>query len=206
MFTGIVQSQAKVISIKTQNNLCRLVISINPLYTTNLELGASVAINGVCLTVVEFFELPNKLISIAFDVIEETLRVTALGMLSVGDSVNVERSLKMGDELGGHIVSGHVHYMSTLINKVVTPTNTTLYFECDTPWLKYVFDKGFITLNGTSLTVGELKDNTFNVHLIPETLSRTNLGKLVVGNKINIEFDQQTITIVKTIERLKLNI
>ncbi len=205
MFTGIVQSQAKVISIKTQNNLCKLVISINPLYAIKLELGASIAINGVCLTVVEFFEQPDKLVSIAFDVIEETLRVTTLGMLTVGDLVNVERSLKMGDELGGHIVSGHVHYMSTLVNRVDTATNTTLYFECDTPWLKYVFDKGFITLNGTSLTVGELKDNTFSVHLIPETLSRTNLGKLVVGNKINIEFDQQTITIVKTIERLKLN-
>lgn len=205
MFTGIVQSQAKVISIKTQNNLCKLVISINPLYATKLELGASIAINGVCLTVVEFFEQPDKLVSIAFDVIEETLRVTTLGMLTVGDAVNVERSLKMGDELGGHIVSGHVHYMSTLVNRVNTATNTTLYFECDAPWLKYVFDKGFITLNGTSLTVGELKDNTFSVHLIPETLSRTNLGKLVVGNKINIEFDQQTITIVKTIERLKLN-
>ena len=205
MFTGIVQSQAKVISIKTQNNLCKLVISINPLYAIKLELGASIAINGVCLTVVEFFEQPDKLVSIAFDVIEETLRVTTLGMLTVGDLVNVERSLKMGDELGGHIVSGHVHYMSTLVNRVDTATNTTLYFECVTPWLKYVFDKGFITLNGTSLTVGELKDNTFSVHLIPETLSRTNLGKLVVGNKINIEFDQQTITIVKTIERLKLN-
>ena len=204
MFTGIVQSQAKVISVKTQNNLCRLVISLHSLYATKLELGASIAINGVCLTVVEFFEQSDELTSIAFDIIEETLRVTTLGLLAIGDSVNVERSLKMGDELGGHIVSGHVHYVSTLENKTVTPTNTTLYFECDTPWLKYVFDKGFITLNGTSLTVGELKDNTFSVHLIPETLSRTNLGRLDVGNQINIEFDQQTITIVKTIERLKL--
>jgi riboflavin synthase len=205
MFTGIVQSQAQVISIKTQNNLCRLVVSVEASYATQLALGASIAINGVCLTVVEFIEQSNQCYSIAFDVIEETLRVTTLGDLAVGDWVNLERSLKMGDELGGHVVSGHVHYKSTLVNRVDTSTNTTLYFDCVLPWLTYVFDKGFITINGTSLTVGELTDGTFSVHLIPETLSRTNLGKLIVGNMVNLEFDQQTITIVKTIERLKLD-
>lgn len=204
MFTGIVQSQAEVISIKTQSNLCRLVVSVNLLYASNLELGASIAINGVCLTVAEFCEQTNNTYSIAFDVIEETLRVTTLGDLIVGSLVNLERSLKMGDELGGHIVSGHVHYKSTLVNRVDTPTNTSLYFDCVSPWLKYIFDKGFITINGASLTVGEIKDGTFSVYLIPETLSRTNLGKLAVGNNVNIEFDQQTMTIVKTIERLKL--
>jgi riboflavin synthase len=213
MFTGIVQSQAEVISIITENQLSRLIISVTPQLITHLELGASIAINGVCLTVVEYEKLNENNYSIAFDVIDETLRVTSLGALIVGDRVNIERSLKVGDELGGHIVSGHVQYKSALIKREETSTNTALYFECDVSWLKYVFDKGFITVNGTSLTVGKVETtlingnevNTFSVHLIPETLTRTNLGKLKVNDAVNLEFDQQTITIVKTIERLNLS-
>lgn len=213
MFTGIVQSQAEVISIMTNNQLSRLVICVTPLLVSKLEIGASIAINGVCLTVVKYYEQSDSSYAIDFDVIDETLRVTSLGDLTVGDWVNVERSLKVGDELGGHIVSGHVQYKSALIRKEETPTNTALYFECATPWLKYIFDKGFITVNGTSLTIGKIETsieagkeiNTFSVHLIPETLSRTNLGKLKINDEVNLEFDQQTITIVKTIERLNLS-
>jgi len=205
MFTGIVQSQAEVISVTTANNLSRLIISVDNALVSQLELGASIAINGVCLTVVEFYEHTNSMHAIAFDVIDETLRVSTLGQISAGDWVNMERSLKVGDELGGHIVSGHVHFTSTLLSKDETDTNTTLYFSCENPWLTYIFDKGFITINGTSLTVGKVTDASFNVHLIPETLSRTNLGKLNLGDTVNLEFDQQTITIVKTIERMKLN-
>lgn len=204
MFTGIVQSQAEVISVTTANKLSRLVISVDSALVSQLEIGASIAINGTCLTVVMFDEQADGRYEISFDVIDETLRVTTLGQLSSGDWVNLERSLKVGDELGGHIVSGHVHHKSTLVNKEETSTNTTLYFSCENPWLKYVFDKGFITINGTSLTVGKVTDTSFNVHLIPETLTRTNLGKLNVADKVNLEFDQQTITIVKTIERMKL--
>jgi len=205
MFTGIVQSQANVISIQTKNQLSRLVISVATSLVSQLEIGASIAINGVCLTVVEYKPYQEGSYTIAFDVIDETLRITTLGALVVGDSVNIERSLKIGDELGGHIVSGHVQYQSTLVKKEETPTNTALYFNCDEAWLKYIFEKGFITINGTSLTIGKIKENSFSVHLIPETLTRTNLGKLVLGEKVNIEFDQQTVTIVQTIERLNLN-
>jgi len=205
MFTGIVQSQANVISIQTKNQLSRLVISVATSLVSQLEIGASIAINGVCLTVVEYKPYQEGSYTIVFDVIDETLRITTLGALVVGDSVNIERSLKIGDELGGHIVSGHVQYQSTLVKKEETPTNTALYFNCDEAWLKYIFEKGFITINGTSLTIGKIKENSFSVHLIPETLTRTNLGKLVLGDKVNIEFDQQTVTIVQTIERLNLN-
>lgn len=217
MFTGIVQSQVNVISITTKNQLSRLVIAVKASLVSNLEIGASIAINGVCLTVVEYgkhkvsnestkdIDNTENTYSIAFDVIDETLGITTLGNLSVKDLVNIERSLKVGDELGGHIVSGHVQYKSALVAKDVTPTNTALYFKCDEPWLKYIFEKGFITVNGVSLTIGKIKDNTFSVHLIPETLTRTNLGKLNINDKVNLEFDQQTITIVQTIERLKLN-
>lgn len=212
MFTGIVQSQAEIISIITENELSRLVILVKPSLVTHLEIGASIAINGVCLTVVKYENYSDSNYSISFDVIDETLRVTSLGALCVGDWVNVERSLKIGDEIGGHIVSGHVQYKSSLIKKEETPTNTALYFECTSPWLKYIFEKGFITVNGTSLTIGKIETlveggneiNTFSVHLIPETLSRTNLSKLDINDEVNLEFDQQTITIVKTIERLNL--
>jgi len=215
MFTGIVQSQAEVISITTENQLSRLVISVSPLLVLKLDIGASIAINGVCLTVVDYFEYNKNehdksennvnTYAIAFDVIDETLRVTTLGNLSVHDWVNVERSLKVGDEIGGHNVSGHVQYKSVVVRKDKTPTNTALYFTCELPWLRYVFEKGFITVNGTSLTVGKIKDNTFSVHLIPETLASTNLGKLQVNDEVNLEFDQQTIVIVNTIERLRLS-
>ena len=205
MFTGIVQSQAEVISITTNNQLSRLVIAVKSSLILHLEIGASIAINGVCLTVVEYAELTEKTYSIAFDVIDETLNITTLGNLSVHNLVNIERSLKVGDEIGGHIVSGHVQYKSALVVKNETTTNTALYFTCEEPWLKYIFEKGFITVNGTSLTIGTIKDNTFSVHLIPETLARTNLGKLNLNDEVNLEFDQQTITIVQTIERLKLS-
>ena len=204
MFTGIVQSQAEVLSKNTENNLSRLVISVDLPLISGLELGASVAINGVCLTTVDFGKTDNSQAFIAFDVIDETLRVTNLSNLTTGSKINVERSLKAGDEIGGHMVSGHIHCQAELVKIQSTDTNCTLFFSCDTKWMKYVLAKGFIAVNGTSLTVGQVSDNEFSVHLIPETLSRTNLGLLEIGNKVNLELDQQTITIVTTIERMKL--
>lgn len=205
MFTGIVQSQAEVLSINTVDNLCRLAIAGDHSIVRSLKAGASVAINGVCLTAVEFCELNDDQSMIIFDVIDETLRVTNLCNLKVHSWVNLERSLKIGDEIGGHIVSGHVHCQAKLKNKKVTNTNCTLNFECDAKWMKYILAKGFITINGTSLTVGEVNEHQFYVHLIPETLSRTNLGTLEIGEYVNLEFDQQTVTIVTSIERMQLD-
>ncbi|MEW6984467.1 riboflavin synthase subunit alpha [Colwelliaceae bacterium 6471] len=204
MFTGIVQSQAKVLTIKTNNNLSRLTVGVEEKYISALDIGASVAINGVCLTAVEFGQHDENQAYICFDVIDETLRVTNLAHLTADMMVNLERSLKAGDEIGGHMVSGHVHCQGELLEKKVSATNCALTFSCDTAQVKYILEKGFIAINGVSLTVGQVGDAQFNVHLIPETLSRTNIGALEVGQKVNIEFDQQTITIVKTIERLKL--
>lgn len=209
MFTGIVQSQAKVSSINTENNLCRLVLDVETSMLNQLETGASIAINGVCLTVVQFSncadnDVKNSQENIAFDVMEETLRVTNLADLHVGSMVNLERSLKFGDELGGHIVSGHVHHQAELTGREQTPTNCCLTFTCQPSWMKYILAKGFISINGISLTVGEVGEDFFNVYLIPETLARTNLGTLSVEQMVNLEFDQQTMTIVTTIERMKL--
>jgi len=209
MFTGIVQRQAVVISNLIKENLSRLVISVDETFVVKLELGASIAINGVCLTVVAFdtttLAKGNNKATISFDVIKETLITANLAKLIAGDLVNCERSLSVGDELGGHIVSGHVHCQARLVDKVQSATNCTLNFSCETRWHKYILPKGFITINGISLTVGELSSQGFNVHLIPETLQRTNLSTVVIDDSVNIEFDQQTITIVTTLERMQLS-
>lgn len=203
MFTGIVQSQAEVYSVKYENNFMHLIIDVLPEYIENLTLGASIAINGVCLTVVKFEQVHQRAY-ISFDIIDETLAKSNLSKLSPQDFVNVERSLKVGDEIGGHIVSGHVHTKASLVDKIVTETNCCMRFKVDEPWHKFILSKGFITVNGISLTVGEFSKGVFAVHLIPETLARTNLASLNINDEVNIELDQQTMTIVTTIERMKL--
>lgn len=206
MFTGIVQTQANVLSTIYNDASLKLTISVEKNFIEQLQHGASIAINGVCLTVVNFSLIDNNKATILFDVIDETLRVTNLKRISTNDTVNFERSLKVGDEIGGHMVSGHIHSKANVSDLVKTPTNCKITFMCNTQLMKYILPKGFITINGTSLTVGDVTDSTFCVHLIPETLSITNLGKLSINDIINIELDQQTVTIVDTIERLKLSL
>ncbi|MBA6390570.1 riboflavin synthase subunit alpha [Colwellia sp. BRX10-3] len=206
MFTGIVQSQAEVIAIISKNNAIRLKIAIENTLIDNLEIGASVAINGVCLTVVEFGRLDEVSSFISFDVIDETLRVSNLADIELGTEVNVERSLKIGDEIGGHMLSGHVHTQAILANRIDSQDNCTLSFTIAAEYKKYIFAKGFISINGISLTLGADVGESFSVHLIPETLARTNLQYVLVGDKVNIEIDQQTMTIVETIERMKLSL
>jgi len=205
MFTGIVQSQAEVIAMISKNNAIRLKVAVETPLITHLETGASVAINGVCLTAVEFGHLDEVNSFISFDVIDETLRVSNLADIELGAMVNVERSLKIGDEIGGHILSGHVHTQATVANRIDSQDNCMLSFTIAPEYKKYIFAKGFISINGISLTLGAEVAETFSVHLIPETLSRTNLQHVRVGDKVNIEIDQQTMTIVETIERMKLN-
>ncbi len=204
MFTGIVQSQAEVITIISKNNAIRLKVALDNSLIDKLEVGASVAINGVCLTAVQFGRIDADNSFIVFDVIDETLRVSNLADIKLGAMVNVERSLKIGDEIGGHMLSGHVHTQAVVTKRVDSPDNCTLSFAMAAEYQKYIFAKGFISINGISLTLGAEVDNDFSVHLIPETLSRTNLQHVAIGDKVNIEFDQQTMTIVQTIERMKL--
>lgn len=205
MFTGIVQTLAEVFNLDSKENLLTLSLKVPKQWAKNLELGASIAINGVCLTVVSFdSEVDDSYTIISFDIIEESLRVTNLGAIKQGDKVNLERSLKMGDELGGHVVSGHIQTKAQLMSIRKTETNCQLVFSYPSQWQKYLFDKGFVAINGVSLTLGKVTNDSFDVHLIPETLARTNLSLLTLQDYVNLEFDQQTITIVKTIERMKL--
>ncbi len=198
MFTGIVQDLVPVQDIVDQGDLKRLRIDLGAL-TDNLKLGASVAVNGTCLTVTEVAAG-----SAWFDVITETLRVTNLGDLKVGDLVDVERSFQVGDEVGGHIVSGHITATAELVERAVAGHDHVLTLALDQQWMKYVFHKGFIALDGASLTVSSLDraSSTFCVSLIPETLSRTTLGTIAVGERVNVEVDAQTLTTVDTVERL----
>ncbi|WP_068547603.1 riboflavin synthase [Thalassotalea crassostreae] len=202
MFTGIVQSTATVKSILNGENFKHFVMEMPLELLKNLEIGASVANNGVCLTAVAFKEVDSVNGQIEFDVIDETLRLTNLNDIDVGSSVNIERSMKAGDEIGGHMVSGHIHTTAKLTNRIDSKDNCQMTFGIDKKWQKYLFAKGFIAVNGCSLTLGDVVQGSFNLHLIPETLDRTNLGKMKLGELVNIEIDQQTMTIVDSIERI----
>ncbi|KZN61680.1 riboflavin synthase [Pseudoalteromonas luteoviolacea] len=201
MFTGIVQTQASVVSALLNDGVMRLVLSVGNEYLQQLTIGASIAVNGCCLTVVQFEINQSDVVGqVSFDVIDESLKLTNLGNLKCGDKVNFERSVTFGTELGGHIVSGHIHDMATVDQVVRTAENVKIKLLLSKDWSKYVFYKGFIAVNGASLTVGQVEEDGFWLHLIPETLSITNIGRALNGDKLNIEVDQQTYTIVNTVE------
>ncbi|SRR5690554_396224 len=199
MFTGIVQGVAHIRQIERKTGLFTFLIEFPPGATENLQIGASVAINGTCLTVTRVDGL-----TASFDVMQETLRVTNLGTLNEGDAVNFERAARFGDEIGGHLLSGHVHALARLVRIEQPENNTTLTFEVPEDLCKYIFPKGYIGLNGASLTIGEVKERQFQVHLIPETLRMTTFGQLREGDLVNLEVDTQTQTIVDTLERMNI--
>mgnify|MGYP001168668683 FL=1 len=197
MFTGIVQGVATIAEVITAPGLNTLVVRFPEAKVQGVTIGASVAINGTCLTVTR---QDGDLLY--FDAMQETLRLTTLGKLAEGDSVNFERAARIGDEIGGHLLSGHVHTTAVLAEIIRTENNVTLWFEVPESWMKYVFPKGYIAINGASLTIGEVTGNRFNVHLIPETLRATTFGTAEQGQSVNIEIDSQTQTIVDTLARL----
>jgi len=197
MFTGIVQGRAKVCAIEEKQEFRRHVLRLPDELLAGLVPGASVAHNGCCLTVSAIDGA-----QVAFDLMRETLRVTNLGALVLGDEVNVERAARFGDEIGGHAMSGHIFCQATLVEVLESPDNRTLWFELPSAAVKYVFTKGYIGIDGASLTIGAVEGARFCVHLIPETLLRTTLGQRRVGDRLNIEVDPQTQAIVDTVERV----
>ncbi|MCE7730979.1 riboflavin synthase subunit alpha [Vibrio campbellii] len=197
MFTGIVQGTAKVVHIDKKDRFQTHVLVLEGALNEGLEIGASVAHNGCCLTVTKIEG--NQ---ISFDLMQATLALTNLGELEEGDSVNIERAAKFGDEIGGHSMSGHISLMAEISEVIDTPNNRTIWFTLPQESMKYVLAKGYIGLDGCSLTIGEVEDNRFSVHLIPETLERTLFGRRQAGEKINVEFDPQTQAIVDTVERV----
>ncbi|UWZ92630.1 riboflavin synthase subunit alpha [[Pasteurella] aerogenes] len=197
MFTGIVQGTAQIYSIDEKSNFRTQIVKMPQELLADLEIGASVANNGVCLTVTE---INQDLVS--FDLMQETLKITNLGQIKVGDLVNIERAMKMGDEIGGHILSGHVYCTAKVVERLPSANNLQIWFELpNADMMKYVLTKGFIAIDGISLTIGEVKAQSFCVNLIPETLHRTLIGKREIGDLVNIEIDPQTQAIVDTVER-----
>lgn len=198
MFTGIVQGTAPVVSIDEKSNFRTHVVKFPQELLPDLELGASVAHNGCCLTVTK---VEGDLVS--FDLMKETLRITNLGDVAVGSVVNLERAAKFNDEIGGHLMSGHIICTAEIVKILTSENNRQIWFKMPNPELmKYVLHKGFIGIDGISLTIGEVTKSRFCVHLIPETLQRTTLGVKRLGDKLNIEIDPQTQAVVDTVERV----
>ena len=200
VFTGIVEGTGTVSNVTTSENLTKISVNMPSKFSEGIKIGASVCVDGVCLTVSSI-----NIDELSFDIIIETLNVTTFSNVKTGDIVNVERSMKLRDEIGGHILSGHVSTTST-ISKLENPENNHIVtFSTDLETIKYIFPKGYIALNGVSLTVGEVEksNQTFNVYLIPETLRLTNLGEKIVGDKINLEIETQTRNMVDTISEMK---
>ncbi|MCD1126585.1 riboflavin synthase subunit alpha [Jinshanibacter sp. LJY008] len=197
MFTGIVQGTAPVVEIEEKANFRVHKMKFPAELLSGLETGASVSHNGCCLTVTE---VDGDIIS--FDLMKETLRVTNLGALSVGSKVNLERAAKFGDEIGGHLMSGHVMCQAEIMKILSSENNRQIWFKMPEDLMKYVLNKGFIGIDGISLTIGEVVKSRFCVYLIPETLERTTLGTKRLGDTVNIEIDPQTQAVVDTVERV----
>lgn len=198
MFTGIVQDLVPVSYATIQEGVLRLGLALGPL-AEGLVPGASVAVNGTCLTVTRS---SNNLTE--FDVIDETRRLTNLGDVRGGVLVNVERSFRVGDEVGGHIVSGHVSGTAEVSRIETGEGIRNIHFCADPALMKYISHKGFVALDGASLTVAAVDPaaSMFTVCLIPETIQRTTLGRVSPGDRVNIEIDSQTRATVDTVERM----
>jgi len=194
VFTGIVEGTGIISKITRKENLTTIIVKTPSNFSKGIQVGASVCVDGVCLTVTEINQD-----SLEFDLIMETLKVTTFGKIEEKSIVNIERSLKLGDEIGGHIISGHVFDTATIIEITEPENNYILTLSFNPDLQKYIFPKGYISLNGISLTIGEVNENTFTVYLIPETLRLTNLMHKLVGDSINIEIETQTRNTVDTI-------
>lgn len=185
MFTGIVQDIGRLTARETRGGDVRMVFTLDRLDTTGMHIGDSICVQGCCLTVVEF-----KGRGFAADVSRETLSLTTLGALVVGSRVNLEPSLRVGDPLGGHLVSGHVDGVGEVVAIRDDARSTRLDMTVPQELSRYIARKGSVAVDGVSLTVNEVRGNLFGVNLIPHTQQVTTLGALAAGARVNIEVDQ----------------
>jgi len=196
MFTGIIKGQGVVQAITDRQQLRSIQVLLPTDSNEGLELGASIAIDGVCLTVTSIIDS-----AVTFDIMSESLKRTTLGSLIQGSKVNIERAAKDGAEIGGHPISGHVDCMCEIISIDTPENNLVMTLKVPAPFIRYVFSKGYIALNGTSLTVSgvDKQNSTFQVWFIPETLRRTTFGTKRVGDWINLEIERGTQVTVDTV-------
>lgn len=201
MFTGIVHGSYCVYEVLKAQGLISYCVSLSDELISSLTVGSSVSVDGVCQTVVR---IERDLVF--FDAIQETLDKTTLVDLKVGRWVNIERSLRVGDELGGHLLSGHVYGTAQIKEVSSFKNNLVFYFLFPEEWVKFFFKKGFVAIDGVSLTCVDVfeKISCFSVHLIPETLKITTLGQKKIYDRVNIEVDFLTQMTVQTVERFFL--
>lgn len=198
MFTGIVQGMGRVVSVEQPAADFRThTVELPEDMAGGLQTGASVAHNGCCLTVTETDGRTAR-----FDLMAETLGKTNLGRLKAGDLVNLERAARFGDEIGGHLMSGHITATTEILRIERTEHNTTMHFALPAALKPYILPKGFVGLDGCSLTIGSVGEDSFCVHLIPETLRRTLFGTRQAGDTVNLEIDPQTQAVVDTVGRI----
>ena len=198
MYSGITRGLFEVVYIEKSSGLITYAVQFNKTLLNQLEIGASICIDGVCQTVVKI----NR-DDVTFQAMAETLQKTTLNELYIKRKVSVEKSLRYGDVVGGHEMAGHVIGTAEIVAVKSAENNLTLTLCCPKEWFKYIFTKGFISIDGSSLTIGEIHLDAcaFTIYLIPETLRVTNFGNKKVGDKVNIELDFKIQAIVKTVER-----
>ncbi|RZU48935.1 riboflavin synthase alpha chain [Krasilnikovia cinnamomea] len=193
MFTGIVEELGEVVALAGADGDSAVLTVRGPLVTADARHGDSIAVNGVCLTVTE-----NSDGAFTADVMAETLHRSSLAALRVGSPVNLERAATLGSRLGGHLVQGHVDGVARLLSREPGEAWEVLRFSLPAELARYVVEKGSITVDGVSLTVTEVTDDTFSVSLIPTTLKLTVLGQKGVGDPVNLEVD----VIAKYVEKM----
>jgi riboflavin synthase len=193
MFTGIIQSVGHIQSLENIGGDVRLSIAVNHLPMQDVELGESIAVSGVCLTVVAF----DSQHFIA-DVSNETLSRTTLGQFLAGDKVNLERALQANSRIGGHWVSGHVDGIASVSNIALDARSQRWRFHADKNLLRYIAEKGSVAVNGVSLTVNQADFEGFEVNLVPHTIEHTNFSMLAENSKVNVEVD----VMARYVERL----
>ena len=200
MFSGIVQEIGIIDSLVEGNEHLTITVSCSKDFAKDKKVGDSVSVDGVCLTITK---KTNS--TLTFDAVKETLDRTIIKNYAKGSYVNIESSLSYGGSVGGHLMSGHIHLKGIVKEVLIVGDSKDIVIDTSSEWSKYLSEKGYIGINGCSITIGKINDSRFQIHLIPETLKTTNLDNLVFGDEINLEIDQSTIVIVDTTERVLKN-
>ena len=195
MFTGIVTDQGRILALEQRGDLrARIATGYDP---ASIDIGASIACDGVCLTVIAAGHDPENWFDV--EISAESTSATNIGDWQVGDLINLERALKVGDELGGHIVSGHVDGVAEVVAVTDEGDSTRVQFRAPDALARFIAPKGSVALNGTSLTVNEVQGSIFGINFIPHTKSVTKWGQVATGDRINLEVD----TMARYVARLR---
>ena len=199
MFTGIVTDMGEILALKQEGDLNARIGTAYDIDT--IDIGASISCDGVCLTVIAVGSEPTNWFDVQISA--ESVSKTNLGTWAVGRTVNLERALKVGDELGGHIVSGHVDGLAKVTHVEDEGDSTRVTLETPADLARFIAPKGSVTLNGTSLTMNEVEGNSFGINFIPHTKAVTTWGRVAVGDDVNLEIDTLARYVARLAEAMK---